>query len=216
MGVKERRDRERLGMRRAILDAAREIAAHEGWHAVTIRRIAEVIEYSPPTIYEYFPSKEALLVEVSHEAFGLLLGDLRGARDATPDPRERLRSMVAAYWAFVWKHPELYQVISGLGGVNVCEPGDECLHTEGTQVAELFREVLQTILPPANRTAEDLENKVIVIWSLFHGFTALLMAGRIPMEARDRALELGQQALGDLVSAWQAERLAQHEISTGS
>src|SRR5215831_17182373 len=61
MGFKERRDRERTEMRQAILHAASEIAAQEGWHAVTIRRVAERIEYSPPTIYEYFESKEALL-----------------------------------------------------------------------------------------------------------------------------------------------------------
>jgi AcrR family transcriptional regulator len=207
MGVKERRDRERLGMRNAILDAAREIAALEGWHAVTIRRVAEKIEYSPPTIYEYFPSKEALLTEVAHEGFRLLLTGLQAARDATTGPRERFRAMGTAYWSFVWKYPELYQVISGLGGVNVCEPGHEDLHEEGRQVAELFRDVLQTILPPANRTAEDLEDKVIVLWSLYHGFVALLMAGRIPMEARDRAFELAQQAIGDLLSAWSAERV---------
>ncbi len=203
MGVKERRDRERLEMRRAILDAAREIAALEGWDAVTIRRVAEKIEYSPPTIYEYFPSKEALLEEVAHEGFRLLLAGLREARDATPDPREQLRAMGAAYWNFVWKHPELYQVISGLGGVNFCEPYED---SEGKEVAGLFHEVLDAILPPPRRTAEDLENKVVVLWSLYHGFVALLMAGRIPREARDRALELAQQTAGDLLSAWQAER----------
>jgi len=206
MGVKERRDRERLGMRAAMINAAREIAALEGWHAVTIRRVAEKIEYSPPTIYEYFPSKEALLEEVAHEGFRLLLAGLGAARDAAAGPRERFRAMGVAYWSFVWTHPELYQVISGLGGVNVCEPGHEDLHAEGKQVAALFRDVLQAVLPPANRPAEDLENKVVVLWSLFHGFIALLMAGRIPMEARDRVFELAQQAIGDLLSAWQAER----------
>src|SRR6202011_1127490 len=86
MGVKERRDRERLEMRRAILDAAREIAAQEGWQAVTIRRVAEKIEYSPPTIYEYFQSKEAILEAEMHEAFRLLMDALREARDAHTVP----------------------------------------------------------------------------------------------------------------------------------
>ncbi len=205
MGVKERRDRERLEMRRAILDAAREIAAHEGWHAVTIRRVAEKIEYSPPTIYEYFPSKEELIAEVSREGFRLLLAGLQEARDATPDPRERFRAMGAAYWNFVWKHPELYQVISGLGGVNFCEPEHEDPHCGGKEVSGLFQEVLKAILPPANRTVENLESKVVVLWSLYHGFIALLMAGRIPMEARDRAFELAQHTVRDLLSVWGAE-----------
>jgi len=207
MGVKERRDRERLEMRRAILDAARGIAAHEGWHAVTIRRVAEKIEYSPPTIYEYFPSKEALIAELSHEGFRLLLADLMAVRDVAADPRKRCRAMGEAYWNFVWAHPELYQVISGLGGVNFCEPEHEQPHSEGKQVSDLFQEVLQGLLPPSGRTAKDLESKVVVLWSLFHGFIALLMAGRIPMEARDKALGLALGAVEDLVSAWGA-RLA--------
>src|SRR6266550_3666489 len=91
MGVKERRDRERLEMRQAILDSAREIAAKEGWQAVTIRRVAEKIEYSPPAIYEYFESKEALLEEEGREAFRIFMADLIAARDAQAGPRERLR-----------------------------------------------------------------------------------------------------------------------------
>lgn len=205
MGVKERRDRERLEMRRAILDAARETAAREGWQAVTIRRVAEKIEYSPPTIYEYFESKEALIEELSHEGFRRLLDGLRAARDARTDPRERMWSMGDAYWNFVWTHPELYQCISGLGGVNFCGPEHEHPHAEGKQVFELFCEVLRAVLP-AGTAAEDLEGKVITLWSLFHGFIALLMAGRIPMEERDRALGLAHQAVNDLLATWQAGR----------
>lgn len=190
-------------MRRAILDAAREIAAHEGWHAVTIRRVAEKIEYSPPTLYEYFPSKEALIAELSHEGFRLLLADLMAVPPAA-DPRARLRAMGEAYWNFVWAHPELYQVISGLGGVNFCEPEHDQPHGEGKQVSALFQEVLQGLPLPSGGTAEDLQSKVVVMWSLFHGFIALLMAGRIPMEARDQALGLALGAVEDLLFAWSA------------
>jgi AcrR family transcriptional regulator len=192
-------------MRRAILDAASEIAAQEGWHAVTIRRVAEKIEYSPPTIYEYFESKEALLEAEAGEGFRLLLAALYAARDDHPDPRERLRAMGAAYWDFVWARPQLYQAISGLGGVNFCEPGHEHPHTEGREVFEVFLGALRSLLVPSNGAEEDLEGKVIVLWSLYHGFIALLMAGRIPMEERDRARELADRSVGDLLLAWQAQ-----------
>jgi len=204
MGVKERRDRERLEMRQAILDSAREIAAKEGWQAVTIRRVAEKIEYSPPAIYEYFESKEALLEEEAREAFRIFLADLIAARDAQTDPRERLRAMGDAYWNFVWKHPELYQVISGLGGVNLCGPGHEHPHSEGKQIFETFRDVLQANLPAGGRATDDIEGKVMIMWSLFHGFFALLMTGRIPMESRDRVRALATQAVDSVTIAWRA------------
>jgi AcrR family transcriptional regulator len=204
MGVKERRDRERLEMRQAILQAAQGIAAQEGWHAVTIRRVAEKIEYSPPTIYEYFESKEAILEEEMHEGFRVLLADLRAARNAHAAPEEQFRAMGDAFWNFVWTHPELYQVISGLGGVGFC---DQDAHDqpdcEGKQVATLFAEVLQKILPPSECTPEKLEGKTLTLWSLVHGFVALMMAGQCPIAERDRARALIRQGATDLLRAWQ-------------
>src|SRR5207245_2064999 len=204
MGVKERRGLVRFEMGQAILDSARDIAAKEGWQAVTIRRVAEKIEYSPPAIYEYFESKEALLEEEAREAFRIFLADLIAARDAKTDPRERLRAMGDAYWNFVWKHPELYQVISGLGGVNLCGPGHEHPHSEGKQIFETFRDVLQANLPAGGRATDGIEGKVMVMWSLFHGFFALLMTGRIPMESRDRGGARGIQAVARLLIGWRA------------
>ena len=205
MGLKERRDRERTEMRQAILKAASEIAEQEGWHAVTIRRVAEKIEYSPPTIYEYFESKEALLEAEASEGFRLLLEALYAARDAHADPRERLAAMGRAYWDFVWAHPELYQAISGLGGINFCEPGHERPGCEGKQVFDVFFGALRSVLAPSNGAEADLEGKCIVLWSLSHGFIALLMAGRIPMEQRDHARDLADGSIGELLSAWQAQ-----------
>src|SRR4028119_232930 len=54
MGIKERRQRQKETLRSGILAAAREIASTEGWRAVTIRKIAARVEYSPPGIYEDF------------------------------------------------------------------------------------------------------------------------------------------------------------------
>lgn len=62
VGIKQRRERERQEIRQSILEAARQIAAEDGWQAVTTRKVAELIEYSQPTIYEYFENKEAILL----------------------------------------------------------------------------------------------------------------------------------------------------------
>jgi AcrR family transcriptional regulator len=212
MGLKERRDRERTEMRQAILQAASEIAEQEGWHAVTIRRVAEKIEYSPPTIYEYFESKEALLEAEAAEGFRLLLEALYAARDAHSDPRERLAAMGGAYWDFVWAHPQLYQAISGLGGINFCEPEHDPPNCEGRKVHDVFLGALRSVLAPLNgaEAEEDLQGKVIVLWSLYHGFIALLMAGRIPMEQRDHARNLADRSIGDLLSVWLARGSQSH------
>ena len=72
MGVKERQGREREAVARAILDAARDLFVAEGYPNISIRKIAERIEYSPAAIYSYFPSKDDIFFALAEEGFRLL------------------------------------------------------------------------------------------------------------------------------------------------
>jgi AcrR family transcriptional regulator len=98
MGIKERQERDREAVSRAILDAARELFVAEGFENVSIRKIAERIEYSPAAIYGYFPSKDDIFFALAEEGFRLL-GDPAAVRldpilkDAPPI--ERIR---AVFW----------------------------------------------------------------------------------------------------------------------
>ncbi len=85
LGSSERRAREKENLRRAILDAARELFVAEGYDAVTMRKIADRIEYSPTTIYLHFKDKDEILLCLSEEGFTLLRAcldkaDLRSRR----------------------------------------------------------------------------------------------------------------------------------------
>ena len=88
MGVIERREREKEEVRRKILDAARELFASEGYERVTMRRIADAIEYSPTTIYNHFEDKDDLVHALCEEDFGRLLG----APAAAPPPADPVES----------------------------------------------------------------------------------------------------------------------------
>ena len=120
MGVRERRQREREELRLAILDTAREIAAAEGWSAVTIRRVADKIEYSPPVIYEHFSSKEQIVVELFRRGFAELLAEMRAARDAHADPVEALRAIGQVFWSFSVAHPEMHLGMHGETAFEAC------------------------------------------------------------------------------------------------
>ena len=60
MGVKERRTREKDQLRRQILSAARELFVNEGYESVSMRKIADKTEYSPPSIYLYFKAEYSM------------------------------------------------------------------------------------------------------------------------------------------------------------
>jgi AcrR family transcriptional regulator len=72
MGVKERREREKSEIRDKILDAARELFITEGYDGVSMRKVAEKIEYSPTAIYLHFADKQELFHELCHEDFARL------------------------------------------------------------------------------------------------------------------------------------------------
>jgi AcrR family transcriptional regulator len=114
MGIKERQERDREAVRRSILDAARELFVAEGFQNVSIRKIAERIEYSPAAIYGYFPSKDDIFFELAEEGFRLL-GDPAAVRD---DPRlkgapplERVRAVFWRLYEFSRDHPQYFALI---------------------------------------------------------------------------------------------------------
>src|SRR5215470_6694465 len=99
MGVKERRAREKSETRDKILDAARELFISEGYEGVTMRRVAEKIEYSPTAIYVHFANKEELFMELCHSDFHQLAQQFVKLSQI-PDPIQRLRTVGRVYIEF--------------------------------------------------------------------------------------------------------------------
>jgi AcrR family transcriptional regulator len=112
MGIKERQERDREAISRAILDAARELFVAEGYGNVSIRKIAERIEYSPAALYGYFPSKDDIFYALAEEGFRLLC-----ARDSVPgfdaelEPLDRVRKIVWRLYEFSRQHPQYFELM---------------------------------------------------------------------------------------------------------
>lgn len=114
LGVKERQEREREATARAILDAARELFVAEGYQNVSIRKIAERIEYSPAAIYSYFPSKDDIFLALAEEGFRLLFESAeKCACSADPDdtPIECIRNAFLDVYEFSKTHPEYHALM---------------------------------------------------------------------------------------------------------
>ena len=110
MGVKERQEREREAVARAILDAARDLFVAEGYQSVSIRKIAERIEYSPAAIYSYFPSKDDIFLALAEEGFHLLAAP-DGAPSPAATPLDGIRAVFLKLYAFSKAHPEYYALM---------------------------------------------------------------------------------------------------------
>src|SRR6266478_3979469 len=109
MGVKERRARQKKFLRQEILDAASELFVRDGYENVSMRRIADRIEYSPTTIYLYFKDKAELLENICNETFSKLSQRLSRIMEQPGEPVERLKRGLIAYIEFGLENPHHYR-----------------------------------------------------------------------------------------------------------
>src|ERR1700733_6810197 len=110
MGVKERREREKSETREKILEAARALFSEHGYEGVSMRQVAEKIEYSPTAIYVHFADKEDLFHELVNEDFARLAAEFQNV-PMPEDSIERIKQIGRSYVEFGIRHPNHYRLM---------------------------------------------------------------------------------------------------------
>ena len=177
MGPTERRAREREEIRTLILDAARELFAAEGVEAVTMRRIAEKIEYSPTAIYFHFKDKETLLRELCDCDFGAFAQGFAAMAEIA-DPVERLRQSGYAYIDFGLRNPSHYRVMF-MTPKTLTAKDSALAIGDPTEDAYAFLKGIVADIMAAGRFREehtDIDLLSQVIWGGVHGVVSLEIA----------------------------------------
>jgi AcrR family transcriptional regulator len=179
--ARQRRERERAAARESILSAARELARREGWDAVTMRRLAEEIEYSANFAYRYFTGRDDILLALVRDGFVRLRDAMATAGrlpasasvDRVDTEAFAVRRAGHAYLDFALTEPDLYQLMYGLGGVRV--PVTDTW-TDGQAVGD----VLTGLLAVAGD--RQPERHVLQLWATAHGLIALRVVGRVDVD----------------------------------
>ena len=189
MGIVERKEREREDMRRLILDGAQQLFLANGFDKVSIRNIADAIEYSPATIYLYYKDKNELMYALHQRGFVQMVQAFRPLLDLT-DPFEKLVAMGRAYIRFAVENPELFDLM-----FIMTAPMDKLNHDdweEGDQAFGLLQRVVQECMDAGIFRPHDVRAASMMIWSSIHGYTALLLRKRLnmfPDEERQQILD---------------------------
>jgi len=110
MGISERKERQKAELREQILSAAREIVLRDGFAALTMRKIADAIEYAPATLYLYFENRDEIAKHLCIQGYQELLDFLQPVV-AIPDPRDRLIVLAESYVRFGMTHAATYRLI---------------------------------------------------------------------------------------------------------
>jgi AcrR family transcriptional regulator len=176
MGVHERRAREKKELRQEILDAARDLFIRDGYENVSMRKIAEKIEYSPTTIYLYFQDKAELLDCLCEETFARLIRQQDHVRDTIADPLERLRDSLRGYIEFGLKHPNHYMVTFMMTRPSIDPNAGFKSHEMGKKAFDFLRTTLVECVEQHLIEIEDSEATAQALWASIHGLTSLLIA----------------------------------------
>jgi AcrR family transcriptional regulator len=202
MGIAERREREREQVRTLILEAARDILSEEGLAALSMRAIAERIEYSPATIYLYFRDKDELTQAIIEQGFERLQSctaeEVAALGPEAADPLERYGAMGRGYARFALESTAYFRVMFELPAVARLPCPSEAAVPEGRMPGG-FSEVVETVrqaLAAHQRTGVDPQRAAAIGWGLIHGLTSLYLSGHLRevVESNEEFLVLIEEA----------------------
>jgi AcrR family transcriptional regulator len=191
MGSKERIHRLKEQTRANILDAAHDIVKDEGWQALSMRKIADKIEYTAPIIYEYYANKEAILLELTKKGFMLLASRMNEAKSRHERLEDQIEAMWLAYWNFAFEQKEFYQLMFGVE-VNCCIM-DELL-PPGSTPYDIAAGPIAELMGISNIEDDRVCTKYYTYWSIIHGLVS------INIVRKGTSDEINRQILRDAIT----------------
>jgi AcrR family transcriptional regulator len=198
MGIKERKENEKSEMKELILKTAMNLFLDEGFNNITIRNIAEKIEYSPATIYLYFKNKDEILYTLRREGFEKLYEWQKTSLNIN-DPLKRLLKHGEAYILFALENPEYYDLMFMIRGHVKCikEMNDGDI---GLKSYELLKNNVKECMTQGLFPRSDIEIAAFSLWSYVHGIASLIIRGRGIMFPDDQINNIIKGALNFMLN----------------
>lgn len=191
-----RSDHSRQELVELVLQEAQALVEAEGFRALTARRLAEAVGYSPGTLYNLFANLDAIVMQVNGRTLELLDRSLAGTR-LTGDAQADTLALAMAYFAFIERHPRLWEQLF------------EYRLGEGSQIPDWFtgkiRQLLrrlETVLAPLfdPSQVEPLEEAVQVLWASLHGIGSLATSGKLEVVTSRSVADLTRSLVVNYVS----------------
>jgi len=179
MGIAERKEKQKQDIRKAILDASMKLFTEQGYDSVSIRKIADLIEYSPTTVYLYFKDKNEILFNL-HEIGFQKMAEYNIELWTIKNPLVRLHKMGENYIRFGLENPECYNLMFVLQAPMEALNGMEnCDWRSGDQALGRLKETLQECIDKNLIEKADVDSMAMAIWGMVHGMVSLAVSKRL-------------------------------------
>ncbi len=160
-------------LRRALLDAGRELLEEKGADGFSLRACALRAGVSHAAPAHHFKDMKALFTALATEAFGLFGQALADARDESLTPKQQIVTSFRAYLGFARAHPAWFKLMFDSARL---EWHDEVLKEAGTKAYEQLSLLSKPFIDSSGKPAPLIE---MLVWSLPHGVAHLELAGQI-------------------------------------
>ncbi|MCC6867065.1 MAG: TetR/AcrR family transcriptional regulator [Ignavibacteria bacterium] len=179
MGTEERKEREKMEMRQLIVKTALKLFAENGIENVSIRAIAEKIEYSPGAIYSYFKDKGEIIHAIHTEGFEKLYA-LQRSLDGIKNPVDKLGQMGKLYINFALENKDYYDLMFIAKGI--AEKINEKKEWDaGERSYNYLRDTVNDCIEQGYINDKNVDAVTFAIWGFVHGMAALIIRGRCAM-----------------------------------
>ena len=201
MTIKDRKARQKQLLRQEILDAARDIFVKEGYDRLSMRRVADKIEYSPTAIYLHFRDKQELVFSLCEETFSRLVRELESL-DSGKDPIARLKLGLRRYIEFGLRNPQHYIATF----VIPRRDGDDSKlaehykdeNTMGMRALGHLRANVEACVVAKKLRRVNIDTATRALWAAIHGVTSLFIAfPSFPWGDRDAVIDTAIDAIVD-------------------
>src|SRR5215831_8749187 len=179
MGITERKEKQKQEIKKMILDASMKLFVEEGFEHVTMRKIADIIEYSPTTVYLYFKDKNEILYSL-HDLGFQKMGEKNRNLFEIENPLMRLYKMGENYIEFGLENPEFYDVMFiQQAPMQVLEQMENCDWKHGETALNALKETVEACMQLGFLKKGNIEAASMSIWAMVHGLVSLAIRKRL-------------------------------------
>lgn len=193
MGITERKEREKQGMRELILKEATQMFIEDGYDKTSIRNLAERIEYSPATIYLYYKDKDEIFYAIHEQGFEMLLTRMQEA-EGVLNPYEKLFKLGYIYLKFAFDNPEYYDLMFIMRSPMKSLKPEEDWNC-GFKSYNSLKDTVRACVEQGYIKPLDVEQLSFSILSYMHGMTSLAIRDRFKMYTPEQVQQLMQGAI---------------------
>lgn len=184
-------------IREMVLNAAENIVVEEGFHALTVRKVALEIGYTVGSIYMVFANMDDVVMHVKGRALDELAGQLR-MLEAGESAEQQILALAHAYLRFAHQHFNRWRMIfEAIKDAPVPEWYQQKTRDMFLIVEQPFRRLL-----PDSAAEQQAHLAAQALWSGVHGACVLSLNGSLGRVGAENAEVTVEMLVKNFIAGW--------------